>query len=112
MCFQFQREQRELDPQHESHMMQLIMTMQQQQKQLLISPPAPLPPQHRYENATTTIPSRHLLPPPHTSPPMSPVYKNFRQHQMPVSSLPRSSDYYWPWNTAPENSENPQPPIS
>ena len=86
--------------------------MQQQQKQLLISPPAPLPPQHRYENATTTIPSRHLLPPPHTSPPMSPVYKNFRQHQMPVSSLPRSSDYYWPWNTAPENSENPQPPIS
>ena len=46
MFFQFQREQRELDRQHESHMMRLIMTMQQQQKQLLISPPAPLAPQH------------------------------------------------------------------
>ena len=34
MFFQFQGEQRELDQQHESRMMQLIMTMQQQQKQL------------------------------------------------------------------------------
>ena len=113
--FQFQREQRELDRQHESRMMQLIMTMQQQQKQLLISPPAPLAPQHRYDNAASTLPSRHfqnLLPPPPTSPPMSPVHQNFRQHQMPVSSPPGSSDYYRPWNTAPENSENPQPPAS
>ena len=115
MFFQFQREQRELDRQHESRMMQLIMTMQQQQKQLLISPPAPLAPQHRYDNAASTLPSRHfqnLLPPPPISPPMSPVYQNLRQHQMPVSSPPGSSDYYRPWNTAPENSENPQPPAS
>ena len=99
MFFQFQREQRELDRQHESRMMQLIMTMQQQQKQLLISPPAPLAPQHRYDNAASTLPSRHfqnLLPPPPTSPPMSPVYQNFRQHQMLVSSPPGSSDYYRP----------------
>ena len=91
MFFQFQREQRELDRQHESRMMQLIMTMQQQQKQLLISPPAPLAPQDRYNNAASTLPSRHfqdLLPPPPTSPPMSPVYQNFRHHQMPVSSPP------------------------
>ena len=83
MFFQFQREQRELDRQHESRMMQLIMTMQQQQKQLLISPPAPLAPQHRYDNAASTLPSRHfqnLLPPPPTSPSMSPVYQNFRQY--------------------------------
>ena len=45
MFFQFQSEQRELDREHKSHMMQLIMTMQQQEKQLLISPPAPLAPQ-------------------------------------------------------------------
>ena len=115
MFFQFQREQRELDRQHESRMMQLIMTMQQQQKQLLISPPAPLAPQHRYDNAVSTLPSRHfqnLLPPPPTSPPMFPVHQHFRQHQMPVSSPPGSSDYYRPWNTAPRNSENPQPPAS
>ena len=69
--FQFQREQRELDRHHESRMMQLIMTMQQQQKQLLISPPVPLAPQHRYDNAASTLPSRHfqnLLPPPPTCP--------------------------------------------
>ena len=114
MFFQFQREQRELDRQHESRTMQLIMTMQQQQRQLLISPPAPLAPQHRYDNVASTIPSRHfqnLLPPPPTLPPMSPVYQNFRQ-QMPVSSLPGWSDYYRPWNTTPENSENPQLPTS
>ena len=83
MFFQFQGEQRELERQHESRMMQLIMTMQQQQKQLLISPPAPLAPQHRYDNAASTLPSRHfqnLLPPPPTSPSMSPVYQNFRQY--------------------------------
>ena len=80
MFFQFPREQRELDLQHESHMMQLIMTMQQQQKQLIISPPAPLAPQHQYDHAASTLPSRHfqnLLPPPPTSPPMSPVHQNF-----------------------------------
>ena len=99
MFFQFQMEQRELDQQHESCMMQLIMTMQQQQKQLLVSPPAPPAPQHRYHNAASTLPVRHfqnLLPPPPTSPPMSPVYQPFRQHQMPVSSSPGSSDYCRP----------------
>ena len=60
MFFQFQRVQRELDQQHESRMMQPIMTMQQQQKQLLISPPAHLTPQHRYDNASSTLPSRHF----------------------------------------------------
>ena len=115
MFFQFHREQRELDRQHQRCMMQLTMTMQQQQKQLLISPPAPLAPQHRYDNAASTLLSRHfqnLLPPLPLSPPISPVYQNFRQHQMPVLSQPGSSDYYRPWNTAPENSENPQPPAS
>ena len=80
MFFPFQREQRELDRQHESRMMQLIMMMQQQQKRLLISPPAPLAPQQRYVNAASTLPSRHfqnLFPPPPTSPPMSPVYQHF-----------------------------------
>ena len=60
MFFQFQRVQRELDRQHESRMMQLIMTMQQQQKQLLISAPAHLAPQHRYDNAYSTLPARHF----------------------------------------------------
>ena len=113
--FQFQREQTEVDQQHESHMMRLIMTMQQQQKQLLISPPVPLAPQHRYNNAPSTFPLRHfqnLLPAPPTSPPLSLMYQTFRQHQMPVSSPPGSFYYYRPWNTAPKNLENPQPPAS
>ena len=79
--FQFQREQRELDRQHESRMMQLIMTMQQQQKQLLISPPAPLAPQHRYDNAASTLPSRHfqnLLPPPPTCPWCTKIFDSIR----------------------------------
>ena len=110
MFFQFQRGQREFDRQHESRMMQLIMTMQQQQKQLLISQPVPLAAQHRYDNAASTLPE--FVAPPPTSSPMSPLYQNLRQYQMPVSSPPGSSDYYRPWNTAPENSENPQPPAS
>ena len=113
MFFSISKEQRELDQQYESCMMQLIMTMQQQQKQRLVSPAAPLAPQHRYHNAASTLPVRHfqnLLPAPPTSPSMSPAYQNFQQHEMPVLSPPRSSDYYRPWNTAPESSENPQPP--
>ena len=66
-----------------SSFLQLIMMMQQQQKQQLISLPAPLAPQHRY-NMLLALFHRGIFKICHhtsTSPPMPPVYQNFREHR-------------------------------